>query len=228
MKVILYYRVSTKKQDLEPQQAELRAHAAKEGWKIVAECSDVISGKKMRRDGLESALERIRSGEASALVAVKMDRFARSLVGFVELVAELGKHGAGLVCTSQGIDTATDNPQSRMLAGIMAVFAEFEREIISERTCAGLEVARAAGKTLGTPSVTLVSNWRDELAEWRTKGGSYGALGKALGVSKGTAWTLANGKLRGEERAAVSDSAKTPTTGVPISDCPKPLEDPLP
>ena len=111
---------------------------------------DHASGKKDDRPGLEACLKALRAGDT--LVAWKLDRLGRDLRHLVNLVDELTKRGIGLrVLAGQGanIDTATAN--GRLVFGIFAALAEFERELIVERTMAGLQAARARGRNGGRP-----------------------------------------------------------------------------
>src|SRR6186713_372302 len=113
MNVALYARVSTRLrsaeaegQSLDPQWLELRAAAVARGWTVVEECSDVMSGGKAKRPGLDRVVELAGAGAISAVVCVKIDRIARSLTNFCFLVRELDARGCALICTSQNIDTS--------------------------------------------------------------------------------------------------------------------------
>lgn len=163
---------------------------------MVGEWSDVISGIKAARPGLDDLMARCAVGGIDAVVIVKLDRIGRSVLNIVSLVQKLTAMGVGLVCTSQGIDTRKDNPAGKMMLGVMASFAEFERDILRERTRAGLRVARKNGKVLGRPSPTLVADpARSEIiAAWLVEGGrGVRELAKRLGgVSVATAAKLAN------------------------------------
>lgn len=137
-----YARVSTDDQRLDLQTAALR-HAG-----CAAIHSDIgISGKTMRRPGLEKALRSLKRGDT--LVVWRLDRLGRSLVGLVKLVDELGKRGIEFVSITEAIDTSSSG--GRLLFHMMAALAEFERSLISERTRAGMEVARQQGRHVGRP-----------------------------------------------------------------------------
>lgn len=194
MTTILYARVSTSDQDFEPQLIELRREAQRRGLKTWEEVTDVISGGKQERDGLGRVMAGIRRGEIGTLMAVRLDRLARSLSHFGQLSDELVKRNVGLVLTAQGVDTTGANPCGRMLQGILAVIAEFERDLIRERTRAGMAAARARGATIGRPSPKLVGVDRETVCgQWLSEGrpGGYAGLGKRLGgVGKMTAWRI--------------------------------------
>jgi len=152
-RMVGYVRVSTDEQGrsglgLEAQEAAIRAAAGERGWQLVALERDVASGgSRRRRPGLELALERCRSGEASGLVVAKLDRLSRSLLDFASLVEEAQRQRFALVVLDQDFDLATAS--GRAMAGMLAVFATFERDLCSERTKTALARARARGTRLG-------------------------------------------------------------------------------
>ncbi len=111
---------------------------------------DHASGKKDDRPGLEACLKALRAGDT--LVAWKLDRLGRDLKHLVNLVDELTKRGIGLrVLAGQGANIDTTTANGRLVFGIFAALAEFERELIVERTMAGLQAARARGRNGGRP-----------------------------------------------------------------------------
>ncbi len=194
MKVALYSRVSTTDQSCEAQLLELRAYCAQKNWTIAHEFSDTISGTKADREGLNQVMTLVRAKAIDAVCAVKIDRMARSLRHFSLLAGELLKHDVALICTSQGIDTSKSNPCGRFQVNILASVAEFERDLISERTKAGLAVARANGKILGKPSKLLPppADRKSIVEAWLATGNGYEDLGVRLGgVSRATAWRIA-------------------------------------
>lgn len=194
MNVALYARVSTQDQTVDPQLLELREYAARNGMTITREYTDIISGAKATRPGLDALLAVADTGLFSIVLAVKMDRLGRSVLNVVNLVQRLKKMGVSIICTSQGIDNRDENPCGTMVMNIMASFAEFERAIIAERTKAGLRNARANGKILGHVSTKLIPEpMRSQvIAQWRTTGDGYRVLAKNLGgVSPMTARRLA-------------------------------------
>ena len=134
-----YARVSTNDQNLDLQLDALRSHGCERFF------SDVVSGAKASRPGLDEMLKNAR--EDDVIVIWKLDRLGRSLKHLVELVAELNERKIGLKSLNDPIDTTT--AQGRLVFNIFASLAEFEREIIRERTNAGLAAARARGRTGG-------------------------------------------------------------------------------
>lgn len=196
MNVLTYARVSTEDQRLDPQQIELRDYCARSGFVIEQEFSDTISGGTSSRPGLDALVDRCSLGGIDAVVTVKLDRLGRSVLNVVSLVQRLKDMGVALICTSQGIDTRDENPCGKLIMGVLASCAEFEKSIIQERTRAGLRAAKARGKTLGRPSAKLIPEWQATVAQWRDEGGKgVRELAKRLGgVSTSTASRLAKSK----------------------------------
>src|SRR5690606_22382737 len=113
--------------------------------------SDKASGVLNGRKGLGRAIRRAQSGDI--LVVWKLDRLGRSLIDLVGLVEKLRARGIGLrVLTGQGAMIDTTRPEGRMIFGIFATLAEFERELIRERTKAGMAAAKRKGVHCGRPS----------------------------------------------------------------------------
>jgi DNA invertase Pin-like site-specific DNA recombinase len=193
MNILLYARVSTEDQTLQPQWIELDAWAARNDATVVDRFSDVLSGGRAARPGIDALRERCRAGGVDCVCVAKLDRLGRSLLNVVRLVEELDALGVAVICTSQGIDTRKDSPCGRMILQIMAAFSEFEKAVIVERTVAGLVAARARGKVLGRPSPVLVEDWQPVVAAWRAEGGrGLRELARRLGgVSVSTAARLA-------------------------------------
>jgi DNA invertase Pin-like site-specific DNA recombinase len=134
-----YARVSTKDQNLDLQLDALRSHGCEKFF------TDTVSGAKSVRPGLDKILKEARPKDV--IVIWKLDRLGRSLKHLVELVAELNQRNIGLRSLNDPIDTTT--AQGRLVFNIFASLAEFEREIIRERTNAGLAAARARGRVGG-------------------------------------------------------------------------------
>ncbi|MGF7120201.1 recombinase family protein [Rhodococcus sp. BE178] len=176
-----YVRVSTDEQarsglGLEAQESALKAEAERRGWELTILRDEGASGKQVN-PGLRKALEQLASGLADGLVVAKMDRISRSLLHAVEILDTAKAQGWALVVLDLGVDLTT--PAGRALAGTMAVFAEFERELIRERTRAAAAAAKARGTKLGRPSQIPTPVAR-RIVEMRETGLSYGAIARAL------------------------------------------------
>ena len=148
-RIAIYTRVSTDKQSHDSQLLELREYCQRRNWTDFVEYSDVISGAKFTRSGLDKLMAEIRRGKLDTVVCFKLDRLGRSLAHLAQICSELTTHGVALVCTSQGIDTSNNNPAGRLQLGVLMAVAEFERSIIQERVVAGLKAAKARGVKLG-------------------------------------------------------------------------------
>lgn len=193
-RVALYFRVSTADQTNEPQRIELLDHCRRRGWELVREYADKVSGSKFTRVGLDALMADVRKGRVDIVACVKLDRLGRSLAHLAQLAAELEKNNVALVCTSQGIDTSESNPAGRLQMAVLMAVAQFEREIIVERTMAGLAAARARGSRLGRPRFVMTSKRDKVLREWRAMNGNrptLAVLANQLGCSIGKAHALA-------------------------------------
>lgn len=159
MKVIGYTRVSTDEQGrsglgLAAQRSAIEAHATAKGWDVTWLSDEGASAKSLDRPALQTALAALNAGEAQAIVAAKLDRLSRSVVDFGALLEASRRRGRkrqpwGIVVLDFDLDTTTAT--GRMLAGILMQFAQFERELIGERTSAALAAARDRGVRLGRP-----------------------------------------------------------------------------
>jgi DNA invertase Pin-like site-specific DNA recombinase len=189
----IYARVSTHNgQNPEMQLSEVRAYCEKRGWEVAGEFVDAgVSGAKERRPALDRLLVLCRKRQIDAVVVYRYDRFARSLRQLVNALEEFRALGIDFVSLHEGVDTST--PNGRLVFGIFASIAEFERELIRDRVRSGLAAARAKGKRLGRPRVTVNVA---EIVRLRAEGESWSAIGKKLGLGEGTV------------RRAVTGSAK--------------------
>ena len=139
--LIGYARVSTHEQNLDLQEDALKAAGCKKVY------TDKTSGTRAERPGLEKALADVRPGDS--LVVWKLDRLGRSLKHLIETVTDLSHRGVGFRSLQEAIDTTTSG--GKLIFHVFGALAEFERDIIRERTLAGLAAARARGRTGGRP-----------------------------------------------------------------------------
>jgi DNA invertase Pin-like site-specific DNA recombinase len=153
----LYLRVSTDAQTVENQRLVLDEVARRSGWTLTYAFSDEgISGANGRdkRPGYDALLKAIARREIDIVAAWSVDRLGRSLPDLVGFLSEIQARGCDLYLHQQALDTST--PSGRMLFQMLAVFAEFERAIISTRIKAARERCRAKGVRLGCPPTTPV------------------------------------------------------------------------
>ena len=148
-RVGLYARVSTHDQQTLPLQIRaMREYAAKRGWTIITQIKEVGSGAS-QRELREALIATARRREIDVVLVWRLDRWGRSVADLVSTLQELQHLGVGFVSLTEALDLTT--PAGRAMAGLLAVFAEFEREILRERVRAGLAHARLNGKRLGRP-----------------------------------------------------------------------------
>lgn len=144
MKVAIYVRVSTNKQDLKNQVAYCKKHCEIKNWEVHDIYSDIISGTKDSRPEFNRLLSDMRKYKFSAIVVSKLDRLARSLQHLLSLIDEFNNKGVQFIAVSQNIDTTSST--GKLQFQIMGAFAEFERNLISERTKEGLKGKTNIGK----------------------------------------------------------------------------------
>jgi DNA invertase Pin-like site-specific DNA recombinase len=178
-----YCRVSTSEQSdngasLEAQEKAIRAEAERRGWQLIDTVSEVGSGKSAdARQRLQDALSRLDAGEADILIVSRLDRLTRSLLDFAGIVNRAQDHGWTLVAIEQGFDL--NKPEGRMLAGILATFAQYERDLISARTKDALDVKRSNGVHCGRRS-TLPEWVRERIQQERATGSTFQEIAGAL------------------------------------------------
>jgi DNA invertase Pin-like site-specific DNA recombinase len=198
-RVALYARVSTlnHRQDPEVQLHELRAYCERRGFEIIGEYVDKgVSGSRERRPALDKLLADCRKRLVDAVVVYRYDRFATSLRQLVNSLEEFRVLDIEFISIHEGVDTST--PNGRLVFGIFASIAEFERELIRDRVRSGLAAAKAKGKRVGRPRVAVDVRRIESL---RRQGRSWAEITGETGISKGTA------------QRAMADLPKTPVAG---------------
>lgn len=196
--LIGYSRVSTEDQDHALQTDALEKAGCSKVW------SDTASGALDRRPQLDKALDYLRAGDT--LVVWRLDRLGRSLPHLIATVTALEARGVGFRSLTEGFDTTT--PGGRLLFHVLGALAEFERNIIRERTRAGLEAARARGRKGGRrPKVTAA-----KLATARKMYAETGPDGKRLHTVAEIAGVI--GVSRATVYRALGDDSKVSATGL--------------
>jgi DNA invertase Pin-like site-specific DNA recombinase len=172
---------------------------------------DKASGKKDDRPQLAACLKALRHGDT--LVVWKLDRLGRDLRHLVNIVHDLTERGVGLkVLTGQGAAIDTTTASGKLVFGIFAALAEFERELISERTIAGLASARARGRNGGRPYKMTPAKLRLALASMGKRGTKVGELCKELGITRQTLYRHVSptGELRPDGAKLISRNERFP------------------
>jgi DNA invertase Pin-like site-specific DNA recombinase len=157
--------------------------------------ADVASGKLASRPEWDKCMAYLREGDT--LVAVKLDRFSRSVPHLIEVAAELKRRGVDLKCLDQEIDTSS--AMGKLFFTILAAFAEFERDLISERTRDGLAATSKRGRSGGRKRVLKpyqVTYAREQI----TSGRAVTEVAAELGVSRQTLYRELNGGSRQIDR----------------------------
>jgi DNA invertase Pin-like site-specific DNA recombinase len=176
--LIGYARVSTHDQTLNLQLDRLKQAGC------IRIFEDHISGIKAERPGLQNALSHLRAGDT--LVVWRLDRLGRSLRHLIDTTMGLEAQGIGFKSLQENIDTTSSG--GKLIFHVFGALAEFERDLIRERTQAGLEAARARGKVGGRPKA--LSQGKAEIARrmYADKHNSVSEICKALGITRMTLW----------------------------------------
>lgn len=204
MRAAIYARVSTSNngQNPEMQLGELREYCQRRGWEVAGEYVDAgISGTKEHRPQLDVLLAACRKRRVDAVVVYRYDRFARSLRQLVNALDEFRSLDIEFISLHEGVDTST--PNGRLVFGIFASIAEFERELIRDRVKSGIAAARSRGKKLGRPRVNVDAA---RIAALRASGMSWPKIAAEIGASVGTVYQVAHSLSKiPAQNAAASD-----------------------
>ena len=154
---------------------------------------DTVSGATRTRPGLDRMWSRLSSGDE--LVVWKLDRLGRSTAHLVRLLDELGQRGVQFRSLKEpAIDTTT--AQGRLLTGVMAAMAQFERDLIRERTAAGLAAARAHGAQVGRPC-SVTAHQVEMITHYRAQGMTQAQIGHALRIPRSTVGRILRHEITG-------------------------------
>jgi len=182
VKAAIYARVSTDQQNPEMQLREVRDYCRRRGLEVAGEYVDKgLSGTKERRPELDRLLAACRKRQVDVVVVYRYDRFARSLRQLVNALEDFRSLGIDFVSLHEGVDTST--PNGRLVFGIFATIAEFERELIRDRVRAGMRNARAKGRQIGRRRAVFDPEQARFLL---ASGQSLAQIGAAFGMSAST------------------------------------------
>ena len=171
-----YTRVSTVAQTLDQQNAALNAAS------VTKTFSDTMSGAHDDRPGLAALMDYVREGDT--VVVWKLDRLGRNTLHILETVKALTDRGVTLISTTDGIDSST--AAGRMVIGVLASMAEFERELVKERTALKREASRANGTRFGRPNKVADASHIATAKRMKADGHTARDVAKYLGVSRAT------------------------------------------
>jgi DNA invertase Pin-like site-specific DNA recombinase len=157
----------------------MREYAARRGWTIALQVKEIGSGAS-QREKREQLLEAARRREIDVVLVWRLDRWGRSVTDLLATLQELEHLGVGFVSLTEALDLTT--PAGRAMAGLLAIFAEFEREILRERARAGLAHARRNGKRLGRPQTAALK--AAEVQQLHRKGVSKAEIARRLEMGR--------------------------------------------
>ena len=182
MKIALYARVSTDKQDPEVQLEALRAHATNRDWIIVEEFVDHgYSGAKEKRPALDRMIKAAWTGSFQAVLVWRFDRFARSVKHLITALEQFRSLNISFISLQEQFDAST--PIGQAMFSIIGAMAQLERDIIRERVKSGLDRARTRGVRLGRPVASAQS---DEVIDLKGQGLSVPEIAQRLRCSRST------------------------------------------
>ena len=189
LRAALYARVSTHDQQTLPMQNRaMREYAVRRGWTIAMQVKEVGSGASQRqmRDKL---IEAARRRDIDVVLVWRLDRWGRSVTDLLATLQELEHLGVGFVSLTEALDLTT--PAGRAMAAMLAVFAEFEREVLRERVRAGLAHARQNGKRLGRPLTAGLK--ADRIQRLHRSGISKSQIARQLNIGRTSVRRILNG-----------------------------------
>jgi putative DNA-invertase from lambdoid prophage Rac len=189
----LYARVSNhEQQTLQMQSRAMREYAARRGWTITMQVREVGSGA-VKREAREKLLEAARRREIDLVLVWRLDRWGRSVTDLLTTLQELEHLGVGFVSLTEALDMTT--PAGRAMAGLLAIFSEFEREILRERTRAGLAAARQNGKKLGRPMTASLQ--ATEVRKLHRSGVSKSEIARRLEIGRTSVRRILTNRIPG-------------------------------
>src|SRR5215472_8959752 len=180
LRAALYARVSSHDQQTLPMQNRaLREYAARRGWVVAIQVKEVGSGASQRQMR-EKLMKAARRRDIDVVLVWRLDRWGRSVADLLATLQELEHLGVGFVSLTEALDLTT--PAGRTMAALLAVFAEFEREVLRERVCAGLAHARQNGKRLGRPLTAGLH--ADQVRSLRRAGMSKSEIARRMQIGR--------------------------------------------
>ena len=188
----LYARVSTHDQQTLPlQRRAMRDYTAKRGWTIAIDIKEVGSGAS-DREHRKKLIDAARRRHIDVVIVWRLDRWGRSMADLVTTLQELRDLGVGFVSLTEALDLTT--PTGRAMAGLLAVFAEFEHEILRERVRAGLAHARQNGKRLGRPPTAALNT--KQVQKFFRAGISKAGIARRLQIGRTSVRRILKERLR--------------------------------
>ena len=178
MKCAIYARVSTTKQDETLQIPRCEEFAKRHEWEVVKIYQDEASGRDANRPGWKALESDLRRHEFDAIIVTKLDRIMRSLMQLLQIFETFQKYGIVIITLDQGI-LDLKSPNGRLQVQLLGMLAEWEKELIRDRTKEALAAKKAKGVKLGRPAAKLPIH---TIALMRVAGRTYGEIGKELNI----------------------------------------------
>lgn len=187
MRAAILARVSTVDQQSIPMQLEAaRKYCADRGWTIIKEVEETQSGKLSSRPKRDEIIEMARKGKIDVVIVWKLNRWGRSTIDIMLTINEMISWGVSFVSICENLDFTT--PMGRLMAGMLAVFAQFERENIVENVKAGIAAYRAKNETWGRPAKTRAK--KDQVRQLKAEGVSPTEIAKRLGIGRASVYRI--------------------------------------
>jgi DNA invertase Pin-like site-specific DNA recombinase len=206
-RAVLYCRISTGDQHLETQLLDLREMAKQRGYEVVQEFTDIISGSKSRRPGLDQLMADARRHRFDILIVAAFDRIARNVRHFLEVLDELNNLGIAFVSLRENIDTG--GPLGRAMLTIIGAISELERSLIVERVRAGMRRAKLEGRRIGRAPLDIN---RQQVVADRRSGISLTQVAKKHRISRASVCRWVN------EAGGVKSHAGNQEKAVPLTE----------
>jgi DNA invertase Pin-like site-specific DNA recombinase len=206
-RAVVYARVSTGDQHLETQLLDLREMAKQRGLEVVREYTDVISGAKSKRPGLDSLMSDARRHRFDVVLVAAFDRIARNVRHFLEVLDELNRLGIQFISLRENIDTG--GPLGRAMLTIIGAIAELERSLIVERVKSGMRRAKLEGRRIGRAPLNID---REQVVEDRRSGMSLTKVAQKHHISRASVCRL----MREAGASSTRVIAQTPQTSTQL------------
>lgn len=193
MKAGIYARVSTHDQKtLDMQIDAMKKYAKARDWQIETEIAEIGSGAKDKRPQREELINQAKRRQIDVIIVWKLDRWGRSVNDLFHTLNELSGLGVGFISLTEALDLTTAT--GRAMAGLLSIFAEFEREILRERVKSGIAHARQKGKNHGRPATT--KKYESEIDTLFKSGLSKSEIAKRLGIGRTSVRRILSAQLQ--------------------------------
>lgn len=183
----IYCRVSTADQSCERQERDLLAYAERCGYEVIGVFKETASGAKRNRKERQAIMEQARGRKIDLILVTELTRWGRSTPDLVQTLHDLQAWNVSLIA-EKGLQFDLSTPHGKLIAGLMASLAEFERDLLRERVISGLSAAKARGKTLGRQKGqnVVADKVAPKVQKLRAEGKSIRQIAAELAISKTT------------------------------------------